>query len=135
MNLIFAATCINLASGVEPTIKNVCSGLREDQETITLFSDHYVPVDCRFSLEGMWHFAYQVRNQQISQWYSKKRKKKKAWQSGFHIMASSLVSQSSFFKEVCYSILVPTQKKLRGYINFWKVNVTIKKINLHLSKI
>ena len=56
---------MNLPNGVQPTIENVCSGLREDQQMITLFSENYVPVNCRSSLEGVWQFAYQVRNRQI----------------------------------------------------------------------
>ena len=67
MGLIFAATCIDSGNGLEPTIENVCGGLREDKKKITLFSEHYVPVNCRSSLEGMWHFASQVRNQQTPQ--------------------------------------------------------------------
>lgn len=55
------ASCMNLPNGVEPTIENVCKGLRPDQQLITLFSENYVPVNCRSSLEGVWQFAYQNR--------------------------------------------------------------------------
>ena len=45
----------------------------------------------------------------------------------FHI-ASSLISQSSFFEEVRYFILASSQRKLCGYIAFFKFDVTVKKI-------
>ena len=47
-------------------------------------------------------------------------------------IASSPISQSSFFKEVWCLILASSQRKLRGYIEYWKLDVTIKK---KLSKI
>ena len=43
-------------------------------------------------------------------------------------IAFSPVSQSSFFEQVCCLILVSSQKNLRGYIEFKKIDVTIKKI-------
>ena len=43
-----------------------------------------------------------------------------------HISSSS-ISQSSYFEEVCCLILASPQKKLRGYIEFKKFDVTIKK--------
>ena len=46
------------------------------------------------------------------------------WDS--HI-ASSPISQSFFFKEVCYLILASSQRKLREYIEFLKFDVRIKK--------
>ena len=52
---------------------------------------------------------------------------KKGCKSGFHI-ASLPISQSCFFKEVRCSILASSQRKLRGYIEFLKFHVTIKKI-------
>lgn len=55
------ASCMNLPDGVEPTVENVCKGLRSDQQLITLFSENHVPVNCRSSLEGVWQFAYQNR--------------------------------------------------------------------------
>ncbi|XP_023246365.1 uncharacterized protein LOC106640859 [Copidosoma floridanum] len=51
--------CVNLPSGVEPTVENVCRGLKADQQLITLFSENFVPVNCRSSLEGVWQFTYQ----------------------------------------------------------------------------
>ncbi|XP_058799336.1 uncharacterized protein LOC131668883 [Phymastichus coffea] len=54
-------SCVNLAPGMLPTVENVCTGLRADQQLITLFSENFVPVNCRSSLEGVWQFAYQNR--------------------------------------------------------------------------
>lgn len=51
---------MNLPVDIEPNVENVCKGLRPDQQLITLFSENYVPVNCRSSLEGVWQFAYQV---------------------------------------------------------------------------
>ncbi|XP_012252118.2 uncharacterized protein LOC105683797 [Athalia rosae] len=55
------SSCVNLRNGVQPTVENVCSGIHPDQQLITLFSENYVPVNCRSSLEGVWQFAYQNR--------------------------------------------------------------------------
>jgi len=54
------AGCVNLARDEEPTVERVCRELNPDQHIITLFSENYVPVNCRSSLEGVWQFAYQV---------------------------------------------------------------------------
>lgn len=43
------------------TVENVCRDLNQDQQLVTLFSENYVPVNCRSSLEGVWNFAYQNR--------------------------------------------------------------------------
>jgi len=56
----FPAGCVNLARDEEPTVERVCRELNPDQHIITLFSENYVPVNCRSSLEGVWQFAYQV---------------------------------------------------------------------------
>jgi len=56
----FSAGCVNLAHDDEPTVERVCRDLNPDQHIITLFSENYVPVNCRSSLEGVWQFAYQV---------------------------------------------------------------------------
>jgi len=53
--------CVNLAREEEPTVERVCRELNPDQHIITLFSENYVPVNCRSSLEGVWQFAYQNR--------------------------------------------------------------------------
>lgn len=42
-------------------MENVCRSLDPRQQLITLFSENYVPVNCRSSLEGVWNFAYQNR--------------------------------------------------------------------------
>jgi hypothetical protein len=55
-----AAGCVNLARDEEPTVERVCRELNPDQHIVTLFSENYVPVNCRSSLEGVWQFAYQV---------------------------------------------------------------------------
>lgn len=60
LSVSFSAQCVNLPSGVVPSVENVCRGLRSDQQLITLFSENYVPYNCRSSLEGVWQFAYQV---------------------------------------------------------------------------
>ena len=43
-------------------------------------------------------------------------------------IASSPTSQSCFFEEIRCLILASSQRKLRGYIEFLKFNVAIKKI-------
>lgn len=53
--------CVNLAHDEEPTVERVCRELNPDQHIVTLFSENYVPVNCRSSLEGVWQFAYQNR--------------------------------------------------------------------------
>ncbi|XP_054275939.1 uncharacterized protein LOC128995870 isoform X1 [Macrosteles quadrilineatus] len=53
--------CVNLRRGQQPTVENVCANLNPDQQLITMFSQNYVPVNCRSSLEGVWQFAYQNR--------------------------------------------------------------------------
>ncbi|PSN44406.1 hypothetical protein C0J52_05747 [Blattella germanica] len=45
-------SCVNLPTGQEPTVERVCRGLNPDQHLVTLFSENYVPVNCRSSLEG-----------------------------------------------------------------------------------
>lgn len=46
---------------MEPTVDRICTGLNSDQQLKTMFSENYVPVNCRSSLEGVWQFAYQNR--------------------------------------------------------------------------
>ena len=53
--------------------------------------------------------------------------KKKDVNRGSHI-GSSPISQSCFFEEVRCLILASSQRKLRGYIEFEKFDITIKKI-------
>lgn len=52
--------CVTIGKNEEPTVEQVCEGIREDQQLITLFNENYVPINCRSSLEGVWQFAYQV---------------------------------------------------------------------------
>ena len=61
-----------------------------------------------------------------SLWTCKKKKTKHVNRDS-HI-ASSPISQSSFFKGVRCLILASSQRKLRGYVEFFKFDVTIKKI-------
>lgn len=44
----------------EETPDKICQF--QDTQLITLFSENYIPVNCRSSLEGVWQFAYQVIN-------------------------------------------------------------------------
>lgn len=53
--------CVTLDEGEEPTIERVCKGITQDQQLITLFNENYIPINCRSSLEGVWQFAYQVK--------------------------------------------------------------------------
>ncbi|ERL92844.1 uncharacterized protein LOC109542093 [Dendroctonus ponderosae] len=55
------SSCITLPDHQEPTVERVCQQLDPHQQLITLFSENYVPVNCRSSLEGVWNFAYQNR--------------------------------------------------------------------------
>lgn len=54
--------CVTLGENEEPTVERVCKGINEDQQLITLFNENYIPINCRSSLEGVWQFAYQVRD-------------------------------------------------------------------------
>lgn len=60
LNLI-SGSCVFLRPGQEPTIENVCRGISDDQQIITLFNQNFIPINCRSSLEGVWHFTYQNR--------------------------------------------------------------------------
>lgn len=60
--LCFLGGCVTLSIGEQPTINTVCKSMKEDQQLVTLFSENFVPVNCRSSMEGVWQFAYQVRN-------------------------------------------------------------------------
>lgn len=53
--------CIARSSHSEGSVEHVCKALDPHQQLITLFSENYVPVNCRSSLEGVWNFAYQNR--------------------------------------------------------------------------
>lgn len=58
--LTILAPCQNIRDE-EATVERVCRALKPNQQLITLFSENYVPVNCRSSLEGVWNFAYQNR--------------------------------------------------------------------------
>ncbi|KAF6198608.1 hypothetical protein GE061_008360 [Apolygus lucorum] len=54
--------CVSWSNSVEePTVERICNRLRNDQQLVTMFSENYVPVNCRSSLEGVWKFTYQNR--------------------------------------------------------------------------
>ncbi|XP_066253204.1 uncharacterized protein [Euwallacea similis] len=53
--------CISVANHYKATVSRVCQALDPHQQLITLFSENYVPINCRSSLEGVWNFAYQNR--------------------------------------------------------------------------
>ncbi|XP_065201413.1 uncharacterized protein LOC135832217 [Planococcus citri] len=53
--------CISVSSNERPSVDLVCNSLKEDQQLVTLFSENFVPVNCRSSFEGVWQFAYQNR--------------------------------------------------------------------------
>ncbi|KAK7603866.1 hypothetical protein V9T40_003865 [Parthenolecanium corni] len=53
--------CVTLLIGEHPTINTVCKSMKQDQQLVTLFSENFVPVNCRSSIEGVWQFAYQDR--------------------------------------------------------------------------
>lgn len=56
-----AAGCVTLDAREPPTLENVCRRLDPDSQIITLFAENYTPLNCRSSLEGVFHFAYQVQ--------------------------------------------------------------------------
>lgn len=53
-------SCLSISEN-EASLERVCSSLKHDQQLVTLFSENFVPVNCRSSLEGVWNFAYQNR--------------------------------------------------------------------------
>ncbi|XP_014475353.1 PREDICTED: uncharacterized protein LOC106744823 [Dinoponera quadriceps] len=54
-------SCVNVPDGIKPSVGYVCKGLSANQQLITLFSEHFSPMNCRSSLEGVWQFTYQNR--------------------------------------------------------------------------
>nr|CAH7756050.1 unnamed protein product [Callosobruchus chinensis] len=53
-------SCVSLPEE-RATVENVCNALDLNQQLRTLFSENYIPVNCRSSLEGVWNFGYQNR--------------------------------------------------------------------------
>ncbi|CAH1984071.1 unnamed protein product [Acanthoscelides obtectus] len=53
-------SCISLPEE-RATVENICNALDPNQQLRTLFSENYIPVNCRSSLEGVWNFGYQNR--------------------------------------------------------------------------
>lgn len=60
LELIEISSCMNVPD-YAATVENVCRGLDPNQQLTTLFSENFVPLNCRSSLEGVWNFAYQNR--------------------------------------------------------------------------
>ena len=56
----FLAGCVTLEKGEEPTLQNICRRFDVRQQIITMFAENYTPINCRSSLEGVFHFSYQV---------------------------------------------------------------------------
>jgi len=50
--------CVTLEAGETPTLEGVCRRLDTESQIITLFAENYVPINCRSSLEGVFHFDY-----------------------------------------------------------------------------
>ena len=49
-----------------PSLEQICRNLDPNSQIITLFAENYSPINCRSALEGVFHFAYQVRPQNKS---------------------------------------------------------------------
>ena len=60
---MFTAGCINFnnRNNRRPTLEEACRKLDVKQQLITLFAENYYPINCRSSLEGVFHFDYQVK--------------------------------------------------------------------------
>ena len=54
--------CVTLENGEIPTLQNICRRMDPETQLITFFAENYTPINCRSSLEGVFHFAYQVSN-------------------------------------------------------------------------
>lgn len=50
--------CMSLKPNETESADKICQF--QDTQLNTLFSENYIPVNCRSSLEGVWQFAYQV---------------------------------------------------------------------------
>ena len=57
--IIISAGCVSDFAYM-PTLDDVCRNLDKKQQLITLFAENYSPINCRSSLEGVFHFDYQV---------------------------------------------------------------------------
>ena len=58
-NFFILAGCVSDFDHL-PSIEEVCRNLDKKQQLITLFAENYSPINCRSSLEGVFHFDYQV---------------------------------------------------------------------------
>ena len=64
--ICFTAGCVNLNGAEKVTLEKVCKRLDDESQVITLFAENYTPINCRSSLEGVFHFAYQVCSSDIN---------------------------------------------------------------------
>jgi len=53
--------CVTLSGNEKAKLEQVCKRLDDDSQLITLFAENYTPINCRSSLEGVFHFDYQNR--------------------------------------------------------------------------
>lgn len=53
-----SGVCMSLNPNEVESNDKICQF--QDTQLHTLFSENYIPVNCRSSLEGVWQFAYQV---------------------------------------------------------------------------
>jgi len=53
--------CVTLSGNEKAKLEQVCKRLDDDSQVITLFAENYTPINCRSSLEGVFHFDYQNR--------------------------------------------------------------------------
>jgi hypothetical protein len=53
--------CVTIDTAEQPNLQNICRRLDPKQQIITMFAENYTPINCRSSLEGVFHFSYQVR--------------------------------------------------------------------------
>ena len=60
MNPSAGCVTVNKNSERATSLEEVCRRLDPDQQIITMFAENYTPINCRSSLEGVFHFAYQV---------------------------------------------------------------------------
>ena len=62
------AGCVTLENGEVPILQNICRRLDPKQQIITMFAENYTPINCRSSLEGVFHFSYQVKHRNSFDW-------------------------------------------------------------------
>ena len=103
----------------------------KNERNVTNFGYVFVP---RFHIthknfSGDWTGSFTVITSIFfpKRYFEKRKKKlKKACESGF--LYCFLIDFTKFFEEVRCLILASSQRKLRGYIEFLKIDITITKI-------